>query len=298
MERVETVIIGGGPAGSSAALVLGRCRRRVVLFDSGQYRNAHASQVRGFLTRDGTPPGELRELARAELVRYPSVEIASDTVLRVEHREARFAVTTASGRELIADTLLIATGITDTLPDVPGARELQGDRLIPCAYCDGWELRDQPLAVYTYSDERGARFANAIAQWSQDVLWLADAPPELDEKLAAKLLTRGVIAESRRVVALVADGDGVRIEFDRGPAVWRRAVFYHLGCAPGSDLAASLGARLDERRGVEVGRHQQTWVSGLFAAGDVVVDALQAIVAAGQGSSAAIGINEYLTDLP
>jgi thioredoxin reductase len=298
MEHVEAIIIGGGPAGLSAALVLGRCRRRVVVLDSGRYRNADASVVRGFLTREGMPPGELRDLARAELARYPSVELVTDTVVRAERRASQFAVTTAGGRVFVGDTLLLATGITDTLPPVRGARELHGDRVLPCAYCDGWELRDQPLAAYTYGDERGAKFANALAQWTQDVVWFADATPVIDERLAAKLLTRGVRVETRRAVGLASDGDGIRIELDRGPGLWRRAMFYHLGCVPTVELASALGAALDDRRGVEVERHQQTSVPGLFAAGDVVADAMQAIVAAGQGSSAAIGMNEYLTELP
>jgi thioredoxin reductase len=298
VERIETIIIGGGPAGLSAALVLGRCRRRVVVLDHGDYRNARASVVRGFLTREGTPPDELRELARAELSRYPSVEIRTDRVVRVERRAAQFAATTAGGDIVVADTLLIATGIKDTLPPVQGARELHGHRLLPCPYCDGWELRDQPLAAYSYADERGAKFANALAQWTQDVVWCADTTPAIDERLAAKLLTRGVRVEARRVVSVARDGDGIRIALDGGPALWRRAMFYHLGCAPASELAGALGARLDDRRGVEVERHQQASVPGLFAAGDVVADAMQAIVAAGQGSSAAIGINEYLTELP
>jgi thioredoxin reductase len=109
--------------------------------------------------------------------------------VRAERCEAGFAVTTASGRELVAGALLLATGITDTLPVVPGARELHGDRLVPCAYCDGWELRDQPLAAYAHGDERGARFANALAQWTQDVVWFGDVPPVLDEKLAARLIS-------------------------------------------------------------------------------------------------------------
>ena len=298
MERLETIIIGGGPAGLSAALVLGRCRRRVVVLDSGQYRNGRASAVRGFLTREGTPPAELRELARAELTRYPSIEISTDTVVRAERRASQFAATTAGGRVLLADTLLVATGIGDTLPPVRGARELHGGRLLPCPYCDAWELRDQPLAAYSFADERGAKFANALAQWTQDVVWCADATPEIDERLAAKLLTRGVQVETRRVMNLASEGDGIRIEFDRGPGLWRRAMFYHLGCVPASELANALGAALDDRGGIEVERHQQTSVPGLFAAGDVVADAMQAIVAAGQGSSAAIGINEYLTELP
>jgi thioredoxin reductase len=298
VERVEAIIIGGGPAGLSAALMLGRCGRRVVLIDSGRYRNADASAVRGFLTREDTAPGQLRALARGELARYQSVELIDDVVIRAERQDQQLAIETAKQRSLLGDSLLLATGVVDVFPEVRGARDLHGDRLLSCMYCDGWEHRDQPLAAYGHSDERGARFANALAQWSADVVLCADAPPVVEESLAAKLLARGVQIEARRVVGLVADGSGVRLEFDRGPALWRHAVFYHLGYQQASPLARELGIRLDETGRIVVDHRQQTSIPGVFAAGDAAQAAMQVIVAAGEGAAAGLSINEYLTDLP
>jgi thioredoxin reductase len=298
MEVIETIIVGGGPAGLSAALLLGRCRRRVVIVDSGRYRNAPSSHVRGFLTRDGVPPGELRGIARAELAHYPSVELTNDTVVGVKHDGELFAVEMAQGGGLRAKTLLLATGVIDTLPRISGAQALHGDRVFPCMYCDGWEQRDQPLAAYSYPDLRGVRFANALAQFSRDIVLCADAPVIIDDRLTAKLQARGVRIEQRRPVALTRDGIGVRVEFDRGEALWRRAVFYHLGCTAASALAMQLDLAIDPNGRIVVDGHQQASIPGVFAAGDTAGEAMQAVVAAGEGSAAGIGINEYLTDLP
>src|SRR5688500_1239712 len=134
--RVEVVIIGGAPAGLSAALLLGRCRRDVVVFDDGNYRNATARHMHGFLTRDNISPRELRQIAHAELARYPSVGVGPKTVADARRLEGSFAVLTKDGEELHCIALLLPTGFLDTLPAIAGARELHGDLVVPCPYCD------------------------------------------------------------------------------------------------------------------------------------------------------------------
>ncbi len=297
MRQTEVVIVGGGPAGLSAALVLGRCRRDVLLYDGGRYRNAEATRLNGFLTRDGTPPGELRELARRELRRYPSVEVAATTVAEVQQAADGFVVVTGVGSDVACRALLLATGFADMVPPIEGARALHGRVVLPCPYCDGWELRDTALAAYSHPDDMGARFALALTQWSRDILLCAAEPPEPSAPLADRLRERGIRIEPRRPARLEPAGEGVRLIFDRGEPVWRRALFYHLGGRPASDLAKQLGARVDERDGVEVDRKQATSIPGLFAAGDTTRDVLQAMVAAGEGSAAGVSINEYLSEL-
>jgi thioredoxin reductase len=298
MRQTEVVIIGGGPAGLSAALVLGRCRRDVLVYDSGRYRNAPASRLKGFLTRDGIPPKELLALGRAELARYPSVALVSETIAEVRLAEDGFVAVTASGERVGCRALLLAAGFADALPPIEGARALHGRLVLPCPYCDAWELRDTPLGAFSHADDTGARFALGLAQWSRDVLYCAEAPPAppaIDPSILAKLRERGVRIERRRPCRVEPDGDGVRLEFDEGAPVWRRALFYHLGGRPASELATRLGARLDERGGIEVDRKQASSVPGLYAAGDATRDVLQAIVAAGEGAAAAVSINEYLS---
>lgn len=200
--RVDVVISGGGPAGLSAALVLGRCRRNTVLFDDGNYRNAPAQHMRGFLTRDRTSPRELRQLAHPDVERYPSVTIIPETIVDARRPGDSFSVITKAGDEYECSALLLATGFRDTQPTVAGARELHGDLVVPCPYCDGWEVRDQPLAAYSYPDERGARYALLLAQWTDDVVTTRKGETSVPGLFVAGDASRDVLQ------AIVAAGEG------------------------------------------------------------------------------------------
>jgi thioredoxin reductase len=294
--KCEVVIVGGGPAGMSAALVLGRCRRNTLLFDNGRYRNAASHAVRGFLTRDGAPPEELRRIAREEVARYPSVVIREATVTA--------ATRTANGFEIITDDeqivhcrkLLIATGLVDRLPAVTGAEKLLGVCIFPCPYCDGWELRDTPLAAYARGDDGGARFALELTLWSRNLVLLSDGPPEISANYREKLSRHGVQLCEARITEFEGDERGIRIRLESGHMMERRALFFSVGCRQGSDLAEKLGCRVTRRGGLEVGPLETANVPGLYIAGDASRDALQAIVGAGEGSTAAIAINNSLIE--
>lgn len=293
-KRVEVVIVGGGPAGLSAALLLGRCRREVVVFDDGNYRNAPARRMHGFLSRDRVSPQELRELAHADLARYPSVAVIRDTVVDLRRVGDDFAVLTRSGHELEARALLLATGFVDALPEIAGARELHGELVVPCPYCDAYEVRDQPLAALSHPDDTGARYAALLGQWSRDVVFCASRRPELGDGMRRMLASRGVRVEERELRAVERDGQGVRLVFSEGDTLWRRKLFYHLGGGPASRLAERVGIALDDKGAPDVSRKGESSVPGLFLAGDATRDVLQAIVAAGEGCAAAVTINEYL----
>jgi thioredoxin reductase len=291
VEGVEVAIVGAGPAGLSAALVLGRCRRRVVVFDSGAYRNARSHALRGFLTRDGVSPEDFRRIARTEIARYQTVEFRDDVVTDVvrEHADS-FIVHSQRGIPLACRKLLLATGLTDVLPPVAGSEDLFGAGVYSCPYCDAWELRDQPLATY----DRQGRYSLALSQWSQDLVVCTDGRTEIEPETRRRLEQLGARVDERRIARFRREAEHVCAVFDNGDVLRRRAIFVNGNCRPRSDLPAKLGCTMDERGGVCVDRHESTSVSGVYVAGDASRDALQAVVAAGEGASAAIAINSAL----
>src|SRR5919202_3011318 len=211
-QQYDVAIVGGGAAGLSAALVLARSRRRVVVLDSGSPRNAPAAHMHNFLSRDGLPPAELLSTGRSEVRGYGG-EILSGTVDQVESTSAGFCLRLDDGSTIAARRLLIATGLTDELPEVPGVRERWGRDVLHCPYCHGWEVRDQPIGVLA-SGPRAAHQALLFRQWSADVtLFLHTAPRPTDEE-AEGLAARGIAVVEGEVATLEVVGDrlaGVRM---------------------------------------------------------------------------------------
>src|SRR5688500_7450915 len=187
---LDVVIVGGGPAGLSAALILGRCRRRVLVCDAGNPRNRVSHGVNGFLTRDGTKPEELRALGREELTRYPDVEVRDVEVCDADREEDGFEVTLVNGERHRARKLLLATGLIEDLPDIPGFRHFWGRGTYNCCYCDGWENRDRALAVYAKGD-KGVGLAVEMLIWSRDVILCTDGPADLGDEDKARLDRHG-----------------------------------------------------------------------------------------------------------
>src|SRR5581483_777393 len=180
-EEFEVVVVGGGPAGLSTALLLGRMRRRTLVCDSGRYRNAAARAMHGYLTRDGASPAEFLRTARAEVARYGDVTLWRGEVTGAELVAGGFAVERAGAPGVRARKLVLATGVVDELPAIAGARELYGRGVHHCPYCDGFELRDQPLAVYARDEERGVGLALLLTRWSADVALCTDGPARLGD---------------------------------------------------------------------------------------------------------------------
>lgn len=290
---LDVVVVGGGPAGLSAALVLGRCRRRVVVLDAGRPRNAASHALHGFLTRDGTPPLELLTIAREQLRPYAVELVDAEVVAARRHDGGGFEVELDDASRLFARRLLLATGVTDRLPEVEGFAPLYGRSAHHCPFCDGWEARDRPLVAYA-RDPGAADFALLLTSWSRDVLLCTDGRPLAPDD-EARLAAGGVAVRTDPVARLEGHrGQLERVVFARGDAVARRALFFHLGAGSTGDLAARLGCRCDDAAGVHTGAREETSEPGVWVAGDASKDVLLAVVAAAEGARAAVDIHRSL----
>lgn len=291
----DVVVVGGGAAGLSAALVLGRARLRVVVIDAGSPRNAPAAHMQGYLSRDGMSPAELLAVGRDEVRRY-GVDLVDGTVEVVEPAGAGFDIRLAGRGTVTARRVLVATGLGDELPDIPGVRERWGRDLLHCPYCHGWEVRDQRLGVIGSVPE-SVQHALLVRQWSDDVTFLAHTRGLADGERTA-LAARGIEVVEGTVARLVVDDDRLTgVELDDGRFVARDAVFVRPRLRPHPDgILARLGCDLDAAGFPVVDGSGRTSVAGVWAAGNAADPRAQVITAAGEGSAAAIAVNADLVD--
>jgi thioredoxin reductase len=295
----DCIIVGGGPAGLSAALMLGRCRRRVLLCDVGGQRNLRSHAMHGYLTRDGVSPAEFLRLARAELGRYGTVECRELEIVKAARKDGGFAVGAADGSRLNTRKLLLATGVIDELPAIEGLDALYGTSVHHCPYCDAWEWRDRPLAAYG-DGEVASGLALSLTFWSPDVLFCTGGA-ELPDDAAARLAAAGVRIRMDPVLRLEGrEGRLERIVFASGEPAPRSALFVVAGQRQRSPLAERLGCRFTERGTVDTGTCEVTNVPGLFVAGDASKEAQFVAVAAAEGTEAGMAIHRALMkeDLP
>ena len=292
---VDVVIVGAGPAGLSAALMLGRCRRSVVVFDNGRPRNAPSRALHGYLTRDGMNPSEFLRLAREELATYDTVRLRDEEVVAAECRpDARFVVRLVSGEEVHSRKLLLATGVVDNLPAIPGFRELYGRSVFHCPYCDGWENCDRPLAIYGRG-ERAVGLSLELTVWSRDLVLCTDGPTEIQPVDRARLDLNGIAVREERIAQLEErDGRLSAVVFDDGMRLDRHALFFTTGQYQRSVLLEQLGCLFNDKGTVRTGKYETTHLPGLFVAGDASRAVQWVVVAAAEGAEAAFAIN---TDL-
>src|SRR4051812_34371649 len=288
----DVIVVGGGPAGLSAALMLGRCRRRVLVLDLGQPRNRRSHALHGYLTRDGVAPAALVEMGRQELQTY-GVELRPVGVTGAALSGDRYRVSLADGTTEEAKYLLIATGVIDDLPAIPGFDECYGRSIFHCPYCDGWEERDRPLAAFG----RGAEVAGlalGLKTWSADVV-VCTHGDRMDRRLRDRLQRNNIPVRTERIERIEHDnGACTALVFAQGDPLPRTALFFATGQHPQSSLAVSLGCVLTNRGTVRTGTACDTNVQRLYVAGDASRDAQFVVVAAAEGVKAACAINKAL----
>ena len=274
-ETWDCVVVGGGAAGLSAALVLGRARRRTLLVDAGAQSNLAAAAVGGLLGHDGRPPAELYAAGRLELGRYPAVVLrAGEVVAGARRPGGGFELELDDGRRETARRVLLATGMEYRPPALPGIAERWGGTVFHCPFCHGWEVRERPLGVLDRGPE-GARRALLLSAWSDDVTLLGDGPAELGEEDARRLAGAGVAVDERPVAGLRGlDAELEAILFENGEELPCGGLQVPVTLHRHSDLATQLGAVAANpnpltAEAVAVDPMGTTAVPGLSAAGDL-----------------------------
>jgi thioredoxin reductase len=295
----DCIVVGGGAAGLSAALVLGRARRRTLVVDAGSQSNLPSEGVGGLLGHDGRSPAELYAIGRRELEAYPTVELLADAVERGERVDGAFALELAGGGREMTRRVILATGMDYRPPELPGVEELWGRSVFHCPFCHGWEVRDQALAVLGGGDG-GVHRALLLRGWSDDIVLLGNGPAELGEDDRERLAAAGIEVDERPVAGLAArDGALAAIEFADGSLLARDGLLVPVTVGQRSALAAQLGAELAEPGpvvvdAVIVDTMFRTTSAGVSAAGDVSAQLQQVAGAISAGSLAAVGVVQGL----
>ncbi|WP_274653913.1 NAD(P)/FAD-dependent oxidoreductase [Paenibacillus humicola] len=290
----DVLIIGGGPAGLSAALVLGRSRKQAAVIDEGRPRNAVTREAHGFLTRDGISPGEFRRIAKEQIGVYPSVSIMADTAVSITGADGHFQVATAQGKTFASKKLLFAVGMKDRPLDIPGLAEIYGKSAFVCPYCDGWELRDKPLVIINKGAD-AMHFAPLISGWTSRFTICTNGPDGLTEADREELRRHRIPVFDAPIRSIESNEGKVRqVVLEDGTTIPCEGIFFKPELVTGSDLPQAIGCQVTEAGTVVVDGFGKTSVAGVYSAGDASSRQYQAIAAASAGAFTAAAINNEL----
>ncbi len=292
----DVVIIGGGPAGLNAALVLGRARKNVMVIDEGRPRNIVTQESHGFLTRDGISPGEFRRIAKEEISAYPSVSFVVDRAVSIAETNGEFQISTRQGLIFQSKKLLFTIGMTDRPLSIPGLKEVYGKSAFVCPYCDGWELRDEPLVIINKGPEV-MHFAPLISGWTDHFTICTNGPDQLTDAQREELKQHQVqIFESP--IQSIDSNDGMvrQIILEDGTVIPCKGIFFKPELVTGSDLPRKIGCQMTEEGMVVVDDFGKTNIPGVYSAGDVTSRLHQVIAAASRGAFVAAAINNELNE--
>jgi thioredoxin reductase len=292
----DVIIIGGGPAGMSAALLLGRARRSVLLCDDGHPRNERSRAMHAFLSRDGTPPQEFAAVCREQLRRYETIEFRALRATQARQESGDFVVEFRDGTSERARSLLLATGVIDVLPAIEGLDAIYARSAHHCPYCDGWEHRDQPLAVLG-NHAAAADLAVELLMWSNDVILCTNGPAQFPSDMRTCLEEEKIRVVEDEIAAFEHEADQLRaIRFRNGSLLPRQALFFPAPQRQRSPLAEQLGCKFDPEGNVCCGEGEATCIPGVFVAGNTSAGLQLVIAAAAEGANAAHAIISWLLD--
>ena len=294
----DCAIIGGGPAGLNAALVLGRARRNTILFDNNSPRNAVTQESHGFITRDGVKPKEFREIAHKEIGKYPSLVYEKIKVTSVTKNNRLFELATSEKEPYQSKTIIISTGLKDVLPDIENISDFYGKSLFNCPYCDGWELRDKPLVVIIDNQVQGFHFIQTVYNWSKDLIVCTNGKSVQNPEQKRLIQNKGIkIMENKMKKFVGENGQMEKIVFENGESVNRKGGFVLPELMQSSDFAKQLGCEFNSLGGISIDTFGRTNVKGVYAAGDAsVIAPAQLIISAAEGLRAAVGVNRDLIE--
>lgn len=291
----DCTIIGGGPAGLNAALILGRARRTVVMVDSDEARNKVTHEAHGFVTRDGVKPNEFRELAHQEFKKYNTIETMEDKVMEIIKEADVFTIKTEKGMEWKTRKVVLATGVTEKFPNVPNLRNYYGKSIFNCPYCDGWELRDQPLALFGVV-EYTIHMAEVLRNWSKDLVIFTNGD-KVTKSQFKRLSSMQVRVETSTVKQLTGnDGLLQGVELEDGLIIERTGGFVTPELVQATALGKAIGLKLDDIGGHKCDEAGKTKIHGFFVAGEAAsIYPSQLIIAAASGATVAMAVNVELT---
>jgi thioredoxin reductase len=294
----DCAIIGGGPAGLNAALVLGRARRDILLFDNNNPRNAVTHESHGFITRDGVNPKEFREIAHKEIEKYPSVIYENKKIASVIKNDGLFNLTTSNNETYQSKTIIIATGLKDNLPDIENISDYYGKSLFNCPYCDGWELRDKPLVVIIDEPVQGFHFIQTVYNWSKDLVVCTNGKLFENSDQKRLIQKKGIKIIENRIKAFAGEnGQMEKVVFDNGESVTVKGGFVLPRPSQTSAFAKDLRCEFNSLGGISTDSYGRTNIKWVYSAGDAsIVAPAQLIIAAAEGLQAAVGVNRDLIE--
>jgi thioredoxin reductase len=295
MERnSDVIIVGGGPAGLSCALILARCKRKVLIFDAGNRRNKGSGAIHGFITRDGEHPADFIEKAREEVKSY-NVEFVADKILNLTRTEDGFTVLSENKGLFYGRKILLATGLSDHVPEINGIENYYGKSVFHCPHCDGWEFRDKPWVVYTLSRASAVEVSLRFKTWTNDITLMTRNVRGLTRQDKLVLAANGI----KLCNGSIKGFDGIEgqlraVLLEDGSKIPAAAFFFHTGHSQQSDFGRQLKCRLSSKGRILYSKLQRTSVHGVYVAGDATSSMHLVIIAAAEGAKAAIAIDAEL----